>query len=74
MLVRIIIVLIVFVCLVAILRRVRTMVGAGDRSQIIEAKMARCAHCEVYFPRGEGITRKVRAYCSPAHAAQDQVR
>ncbi|MCZ6773575.1 MAG: PP0621 family protein [Proteobacteria bacterium] len=74
MLVRVIIAVLLFVCLVAIMRQVRAMTKSVDGPRVIEAKTARCAHCEVYFPHGESITRDGRTYCSPAHAAQDQLR
>ena len=72
MLVRVIIAVLLFICLVAVLRQVRTMKKSVERPRFVEAKTARCAHCGVYFPFVEAITRDGRTYCSPAHSAQDQ--
>ena len=49
MLVRVIIAVLLFICLVAVLRQVRTMTKSVERPRFVEAKTARCAHCGVYM-------------------------
>ena len=73
MLIRIIIGIIVLFLVLTVLRRVKVMLERTDRPHEIEAKMARCAHCGVYFPRGEGVSGRDRDYCSQAHADQDGI-
>ena len=71
MLIRILIGIIVLFVVLSVLRRVKVMFGQTERPREIEAKMARCAHCGVYFPRGEGVSDSGREYCSRAHAEKD---
>ena len=73
MLVRIIIGIIVLFLVLSVFRRVKVMLKRTDRPREIEAKMARCAHCGVYFPCGEGVSDSGREYCTQAHAEHDGV-
>jgi hypothetical protein len=72
-LIRIIIGIIVLFALLSVLHRVKAMLDRSERPREIEAKMARCAYCGVYFPRDEGVIGSAGAYCSQAHAEHDGV-
>lgn len=70
MLIRIIVGIIVLFLILSVLRRVKIMLNRTDRPREIEAKMAQCAHCGVYFPRDQGVSDSSASYCSQAHADQ----
>ncbi|MFL6676464.1 MAG: PP0621 family protein [Massilia sp.] len=44
--------------------------GRAASKQVESEKMARCAHCGVYFPASESVSADGRDYCSPAHVRQ----
>jgi uncharacterized protein len=48
----------------------RTSRPAGKRDQQ-PARMVQCAHCGVYIPEREALTRGDRFYCSAAHLKDD---
>jgi uncharacterized protein len=41
--------------------------GRRPQKPVESEKMARCAHCGVYFPASESVSADGRDYCSPAH-------
>jgi uncharacterized protein len=40
--------------------------------QLKQGKMVQCAHCGIYLPESEAITREGRPYCSQAHLDDDR--
>ncbi|MEQ8660626.1 MAG: PP0621 family protein [Gammaproteobacteria bacterium] len=63
--------LIAVIVIGAVIVFVRGMRARGPaRRPAISARTARCAHCQVYFPRREAVEVAGRSYCSREHAEQ----
>ncbi|MEQ8231164.1 MAG: PP0621 family protein [Gammaproteobacteria bacterium] len=65
---RLLIAVLVIGAVVVFLRGLRAR--AGEKRTVVSARTARCAHCQVYFPRQEGVVVDGRDFCSREHAEQ----
>ena len=74
MLVRLIFVLLIVAIVVMVMRRLRVRGDAPRKRASIDAKTVRCAHCQVYLPSYDAVSRDGHYYCSPAHADQARQR
>ena len=42
------------------------------KKQLKHGNMVQCAHCGIYLPEPEALTREGRTYCSQAHLEEDR--
>ena len=71
MFVRIVLALFAVVIVIMAMRYLRNAVAGSRKPPAIDAPTARCAYCQVYFPRNEATEARGRVYCSAAHAERD---
>ena len=74
MLVRLISVLLVVAIVMVVMRRLRMRNSTPRKRASIDAKTVRCAHCQVYLPSNDAVTRDGHFYCTQAHADQARQR
>ena len=74
MLVRLISVLLIVAIVVVVMRRLRVRNCGPRKRAVIDAKTVRCAHCQVYLPSNDAVTRDGHFYCTKAHADQAHQR
>lgn len=70
MLVRLILLVLLAVVVVMVMRRLKVAASAPRKRATVEARTVRCAHCQVYLPSTEAVTRHGQHFCSSAHAEQ----
>jgi uncharacterized protein len=74
MLARLILLILIVVIVMMVSRRFKVAASAPRKRATIEATTVRCAHCQVYLPSNEAISRGGQHYCSAAHADQARHR
>ncbi len=74
MLARLILLVLIGVIVVMVMRRLKVAASAPRKKAAIDAQTVRCAHCQIYFPSNEAISRGGQHYCSAAHADQARQR
>ncbi len=74
MLVRLILLVLLGAIVVMVVRRLKVAASAPRKHTTIEATTVRCAHCQVYLPSNEAISRGGQHFCSPAHADKARAR
>ena len=64
-------ILIAVVIIILAVRRLLANPGRGNRPQIKSGQMVQCAHCGMFVPETEALSRNGRHYCSAAHRDAD---
>ena len=69
--------LLILIALAVVILAVKRLFSPGRpraNKQLRQGKMVQCAHCGIYLPEPEAISREGRFYCSQAHLDDDQDR
>lgn len=70
MLARLILLFLLGALVVMVVRRWKVAASLPRKRASIDAQTVRCAHCQVYLPSREAVSRDGQHFCSPAHAEQ----
>ena len=57
-----------------VVRRLKVAASVPRKRAAIDAQTVRCAHCQVYLPSQDAVSRNGLHYCSTAHAEQARPR
>jgi len=69
---RTLLILIALAVVVLAVKRLFSPARPRADKQLKQGKMVQCAHCGIYIPEPEAMTREGRYYCSQAHLDDDR--
>lgn len=71
---RTLLILIALAVVILAIKRLFPPARPREKKQLKQGKMVQCAHCGIYLPEPEALTREGRTYCSQAHLEDDRNR
>jgi len=74
MLLRLILLFVIAAIVMMVVRRLKVSTSVPRKRATIESTTVRCAHCQVYLPSKEAVSRDGQYFCTPAHADQARSR